>query len=179
MPNNITQPAVFLQSGSPETENRAADGLSGGQLGSRITVKVPPATAGGDQLAKGYQLVQVDSAMGTAPSAGAVAYWRRSSGYVVTTDPAIAGRGNVAGVFRLAATVDYICCIQQTGLVTDLQVQTGTPLDTGLEVIPSATAGKADVMAAGTAATYPVMGRSKSTALAGVFSADLTLPGRP
>ena len=40
---------------------------------------------------------------------------------------------------------------------------TATPDATGLIVVPSATAGKADCLAAGSAATYPRIGRSAGT----------------
>jgi hypothetical protein len=176
MPNNYPQPTVYLASGSPEDENRLPDGYSGGQLGSRFTV-IDKADS---NKAKGYQLVKADSVMDVEPSEGAVAYWLEASGYLVTTDVSAAGRGNVAGVFRNAVTLGNICCIQQQGSST-VQVQTGTPSAAGLEVIPSATDAKADVMTAGTAATYPIMGLSRSTASGSpsVFTADLTLGGRP
>lgn len=174
MPNVPFQQTVFLQSGDPLAENRAADGYSGGQLGSRFVVKDP----NDSNKAKGFQLVQLDSAVTVATSQGAVAWWRNASGYLVTTSVAAAGRGNVAGVFGCAVTVDYICCIQQSG-PAPVQVSSGTPADTGNFAIPSATDAKADAVAAGTASTYPPMGDFVSVATAGVATVNLTLPGRP
>jgi hypothetical protein len=179
MPNNITQPTVYLRSGDPATEHRAADSYSGGQLGVRFTVRSNPASP--TEVARGYQLVQMDSAVDVAASDGAMAWWRRATGYVVTTDVSVAGRGNAAGILRCAAAVDEICCVQQSGPISTLQAQTSptaAPTDQGLPIIPSATDGKVDVLAAGTAPSYASLGKSTSTATAGVFSADLNIPGR-
>lgn len=179
MPNNPYQNAVYIQSGSPETENRAQSTGYLGQIGSRLTVKDPPGGAESAQVARTYQQIIVDSALDVAVTEGATLYWRRATGYVVTTDVSVAGRGNVAGVARCAIDVDNIGFIQLEGPCDSINLQTGTPSDQGQEIIPSATDGKADVMTAGTAATYPVMGRTTSTADAGVFAGNLTLPGRP
>jgi len=178
MPNDYPQPAIYLQSGSPATENRPADGYSGGELGSRFTM-VDKADS---DRAKGWQLVQLDSTMDVAPSAGAVAYWRNRTGYIVTTDVSVAGRGNPAGVFPNAPTYDYICCVQQQGrALVQLQTSpTAVPDDTGKIVIPSATDAKADVLAAGTAASYPALGVSVGASVSGQpFAVDLQLDGRP
>lgn len=177
MPNNYPQPAVYLQSGAPQLENRAQDSYSAGELGSRFVV-IDTTDA---NRAKGWQLVVMDSVAGAVIAAGAVAYWRYRSGYVVTDDVSVAGRGNVAGVFPRDLTADYVGCIQISGRAL-VQAQTGptsAPDDTGKLVIPSATDGKADVLAAGTAATYPPLGVSLGTISAGLFPVELNLPGRP
>lgn len=177
MPTNQNQQAVFLQSGDPLTENRPADSYSGGQLGSRFTVQDDGINSG---TPRRFQMVQLDSAMDVAPTAGAVAWWRNSSGYVVTTDVSVAGRGNVAGVFGGALTVDYIGCIQIGGRAS-VQIQTSptaVPDNTGKLVIPSATDAKADVLAAGTAASYPPLGTSAGFLSGGLADVDLNLEGR-
>lgn len=174
MPNNQNQQTVFLQGGDPLTENRAADSYSGGQLGSRFTVEdksTSPARA------KRFQLVQMDSAVDVAASQGAVAWWRNATGYIVTTDVSVAGRGNVAGVFGALVSVDNIGCIQIGG-PAPVQYNAGTPLDTGMIVIPTATDAKAEVLAAGSAATYPPLGVTESAGAGGLVTVTLDLPGR-
>lgn len=179
--NRNQQNTVFLQSGDPETEHRPASGQYGagitqsdpyiGQLGNLLTVSDP--NDGG--VSKQYRLVQTDSTLSVLPSAGAVAWWKDRAKYLVTTDVTTAGRGNIAGVFRCTSAVDALVCIQRRGKST-VQVQTGTPDATGLHVIPSATAAKADVAAAGTAPAYPLLGISVSVADGGTpnrFTAQL------
>ena len=173
MPNNYIQQPVYLQSGLPQNELRPQDGYSGGELGSRFIVKDPEDSS----LAKGYQLVVADSTMATLPSDGAVAYWLSRPGYRVTTDVDAPGRGNPAGVFLRAATaqelllagnpdttlIGPVMCVQWKGLHRAVQLTSSTtaaPSTAGLHVIPSATDGKADVVAAGTAAIYPKLGVS-------------------
>lgn len=172
MPNNITQPTVYLRSGSPETENREPDGYSGGQLGSKFTIRDRTTPQG-----RGYQLVVNDSVMDVAPTAGAVAWWLDRAAFRVTTDVSAAGRGNVAGVYLRDVGLGNVCCIQKKGPIAALQVQTGTASAAGLLVIPSATDGKADVLSAGTAATYPVIGKSTGVAAGSpsAFPADLNV----
>jgi hypothetical protein len=175
MPNHPSQKPVFLQASTPQAENRS-NTLYAGQLGQRFSYLEP--TVGSKQ--KTFQVVQLDSSVSVAPTAGAVAWWRDNTGYVVTTDPAIAGRGNVAGVFGGAVDVDNICCVQQGG-PGDVQVvtsPTAVPGDTGQFVIPSATAAKADWLAAGSAATYPPLGVSAGFATAGVAQVELDIKGR-
>lgn len=172
MPNNNQQQPVMLVSGSPETENRASS-LYPGQLGSRFTIIV-----GG--VAKRYQVVQMDSAVDVAASEGAVAWWRNATGYVVTTDVSVAGRGKVAGVFRCLVDVTNVGCIQIGGPST-VQSQTSptSPADdTGKIVVPSATDAKADILGAGTAASYPSMGTTTGWVSSGLFPAMLNLAGR-
>lgn len=167
--NRVRQDTLYLQSGSPETEARPASGQYGagitqadpyiGQLGQTLDWNDP--TDG--NVPKNYRLVQNDSTLSTLPSEGAVAWWKDRARYLVTTDVTAAGRGNIAGVYRRTSAVDELVCIQRRGKST-VQVQTGTPSTAGLHVIPSATAGKADVAAAGTAPAYPLLGVSVSAA---------------
>ena len=68
-------------------------------------------------------------------------------------------------MFQNAITPGYYGCIQRGGPATVklIDAVTATPLVAGLFCIPSATNGKADVLAAGSAATYPVLGVTAST----------------
>lgn len=165
-PNGWDQPTVYLQSGDPENEN-VSSLHAPGMLGVRFTVKNPPRVAPGEQRgrSKSYQLVQTDSTMSVAPYSGAVAWWSDKTRYLVTTSPTALGRGRIAGVFRNAATPGYYTCVQVKGPspVKYVDAPTAAPTDDGLFVIPSATAGKADCLAAGSAATYPPLGVSAGT----------------
>ena len=175
--NFPSQLPPFLASGDPASENRPADSYSRGQLGIQFAWGE---RAGGDPSSK-WQMAQLDSAVDVAPSAGAVAWWRGNTGYVVTTDVSVAGRGSLAGVFGGTVTADYICCVQQQGPAS-VQIQTSPtspPDDTGKFVIPSGTDAKADVLAAGTAPSYPPLGASAGFLSSGLATVDLNIPGRP
>lgn len=171
-PNRNQQNIVFLQSGDPETEARTAAGDSYiAEKGNLLTV-VDPA----DSTSKQYRLVETDSVLDVAPAEGAVAYWKDRANYVVTTDVSVAGRGNVAGIFRRAVAVGELCCIQRRGNATVLAEDspTAAPTAAGLIVIPGSNDGRADVLAAGSAATYPKIGVSTGTEdAAGLFTAAL------
>ena len=172
-PNSWFSQPVYIPGGNPESMNESSL-LYPGQLGIRFNYINPPRSVGGadaseDGRSKGFQLVHTDSSMTTAPYDGAVAWWARQDLYRVTTNPATLGRGRVAGVFRNAVTVGNYCCIQIKGPSTTkfVDAPTAQPTAAGLIVVPSATAGKADCLAAGTAATYPLLGRSM-----GVYNAQ-------
>ncbi len=182
MPNNPSQRPTFLQSNSPLTENRVAGGLGSydGQIGTQFPWRDP---SNPDNKQLFFQLVQLDSAVDVAPTAGAVAWWRNTTGYVVTTDVSVAGQGNVAGVFGGAVDVGNICCVQQKG-PANVQVQTSptaAPSNTGQFVIPSSTDAKANWLGAGSAATYPPLGVSAGFASGSpsVAQVELDLEGRP
>lgn len=166
MPYNIRNQPMYLQSGDPESENIAVLPYPG-MLGGRLTVKQPgpPGSPGAEQFRfKTFQLVQTDSGMAVAPYKGAVAWWSDKTKYLVTTTVAALGRGRIAGVFQNVITPGNFGCIQVQGPASVQYVDTPTsaPDATGKFVIPSATAGKADCIAAGTASTYPVLGLSAS-----------------
>ena len=166
MPNRWEMPPLYLQSGDPEAENVPTMAYPG-QLGCRITVKQPgpPGVPGAeDYRDKRYQYVQTDSTMSVAPYKGAVAWWANKTRYLVTTSVTALGRDRIAGVFQNAITPGYYGCIQIGGPATTKFVDavTAAPTAAGLIVIPSATDGKADCLAAGTAATYPALGLSAS-----------------
>lgn len=160
---------VFLQSGSPTLERRDPDSYSPGQLGQQFDA---PDDGNSGSPAE-WQIVKTDSVMGTLPYDGAVAWWIDRAHYLVTTDVAAAGRGNVAGVFRDTSAprdptthnigLSKICCIQKEGKsvqVNFIDAPTSNPTTAGLIVVPSATVGKADSLAAGTAALYPYLGKT-------------------
>jgi hypothetical protein len=100
--------------------------------------------------------------MTVTPYHGAVAWWQDKTNYTVSTDPTALGRGRVAGIFQYAITAGNIGFIQTRGPATVkfIDAPTAAPTAAGLIVIPSATAAKADCLAAGTAATYPSLGVS-------------------
>ncbi len=160
-PNRWEMPPVYLQSGDPESENVTSLHAKG-TLGMRFTVVQPSRSAAGAESgrSKTYQIVQTDSTMSVAPFRGAVAWWADKTKYMVTTSPTTLGRGRIAGVFQNAITAGNYGCIQTGGPATVkfIDAVTAAPTVAGLFVIPSATAGKADTLAAGTAATYPTLG---------------------
>lgn len=181
MPYNIRNQTAYVSTGDPETVNDPRP-YAPGMLGARVTIKEPTvgspvATGVGESYRfKTFQYVQTDSTMAVAPFKGAVALWSNKASYVVTTTVATLGRGRVAGIFENddsgkwtgranAITPGYYCFIQTQGpgLVKFLDSPTAAPTAAGLIVVPSATAGKADCLAAGTAATYPALGLSAST----------------
>lgn len=162
----FNQPA-YIPGGNPETMNEPTLSRAG-QLGIRFNFINPPRSVGSDALEDGspkaFQLVQSDSSMSVNPYDGAVAWWSNQYLYRVTTSPTALGRGRVAGVFKTAVTPGNYCCVQfgGRGLVKFVDAPTAVPTAAGLLVIPSGTAGKADCLAAGSAATYPILGRSAS-----------------
>lgn len=184
-PNSWFSQPVFLPGGNPETFNEPSLPYPG-QLGNRFEIINPPRQASTatdtaeDGRPKGYQLVGTDSSMAQSPFDGAVAWWSNQQQYRVTTTVTTLGRGRVAGVFKMAVTPGNFCCIQikGVGLVKFIDTVTSAPDATGKLVIPSATNGKADCLAAGSAATYPIMGRSAGTYDAANAQAlvDLDLP---
>jgi hypothetical protein len=174
MPQNPHQQAMFIQSGDPESES-VSSLYAPGQLGQRVT-HVDPA----DDKMKQYQLVKTDSSMSVAPYEGAVAVWSDQANYVVTTD--VTKRGLPAGVFRCAWALagDYMF-VQTKGSATVKYVDapTAAPSANGLFVGVSGTAAKADCLsAAGTASTYPTIGKSTSVRnpLTSMGYVDLDVP---
>lgn len=185
MPNNIRNQPIYLRSGDPEGENEASL-LYPGMLGSRFTVIQPTRSQPGpeDGRSKTYQLIQTDSSMSVAPYRGAVAWWSDKTKYLVTTSPTALGRGRVAGVFQNAISPGNYGCVQTQGPATVKfidSVTVGNLTAVGNFVIPSATAGKADVIAAGSASTYPALGVTAGTMVAADTTAivDLDVPETP
>lgn len=168
-PNRWEMPPVFLRSGDPEQENEPTLQYKG-QLGMRFTVIQPTRSPAGAEAgrSKTYQLIRTDSTMSVAPFLGAVAFWSDKTQYMVTTTVTTLGRGRVAGVFQNAISPGNYGCIQTGGPATVkfVDAPTANPTVAGLFVIPSATNGKADCLAAASAPTYPALGVS-----AGVYDA--------
>jgi len=173
MPSRWEMPPVYLQSGDPETED-VATLHAPGTLGMRFTIVQPPgpgAPAAQAFRSKTYQLIRTDSSMTVTPFPNAVAWWSDKTRYLVTTSPTALGRGRIAGRFpdkslvsgggTGSITTGNYGCIQVHGpgrLKFIDAVVVANVSAVGNFVIPSSTAGKADVLGAGSAATYPSLG---------------------
>jgi hypothetical protein len=179
MPNNIRNQPMYVQAGNLENENQpAVSDPYPGMLGSRVTVNVATGATGTGAVGKTYQRVLTDSTMTTAPYPGALAIWADKTKSMVTT--AVTNRGRPAGIFRNAITPGNIGFIQTTGpsTVKVIDTPTAAPTAAGLIVIPSSTTGKVDVLAAGSAATYPSLGVTTGPVQGGTSIApvDLDVP---
>lgn len=187
---------LYVQSGDPETVNDSASKIFAiGQLGKYITIKRPgPAgTAAGsaeDYRDHTYRYVRTDSTMSTAPYLGAVAWWSDKSRYLVTTSPTATARGQIAGIFKNSySPLGGYVYIQTSGPSTVKFVDApAAAIAVGVAAIPSATAGKADTVAAGTAPTYPVLGwiaaapgtaTPSGSAASQTWVVDLFIPEQP
>lgn len=129
---------------------------------------------------KEYRCVKLDSTMTVNPYDGAVAWWANRALGTVTTSPTTLGRGAVAGVFckTPSTLVNRAVYVQTKGLKTNVKfvdAPTAAPSAARLHVIPSATAAKADCLAAGSAPTYPILGYSAGTINAGDQTAAVDL----
>ena len=191
MPIRWEMPPVYLQSGDPEKEN-VRTLHAPGQLGSRFTIKQPTgagtpgavtSTTGDAYLYKRYQIVRSDSAMTASPGLGDVAWWSDKPNYVVTNVYAAGRRGQVAGVFQnnqltYPITPGYYCCVQIGGRAMTRFTDGDAPDASGLFVIPGAADGRSSILTAGTAATYPVLGRTASGPIGGqsLCYVDLDVP---
>lgn len=169
---------MYVRSGDPETENESTLHYPG-MLGKKYAVTQPHRTAAGveEGRTKEYQFIHTDSSMTVAPFPGAVAWWANRALYQVTTDPTTLGRGRVAGVFQGTVTRGNYGFVQTKGpgTVKFVDAPTAAPTVAGLIVVPSATAGKADALAAGTAATYPALGVTASVVDGGSSEAVVEL----
>lgn len=189
-PNSWFSQPVYIPGGDPESMNEPSL-LYPGQLGIRFNYINPPRAIPSDTnqstadateqgFPKAFKLVKTDSSMTVAPYDGAVAWFSDQANNVVTTTVTTLGRGRVAGVFKNSVTPGYFTCIQVKGKgkVKFVDTPTAAPTAAGLIVIPSATNGKADCLAAGSAATYPPLGRSASALFGGTAEAivDLDVP---
>jgi hypothetical protein len=160
MPNQAREQAMWVSTGDPRTVN---DGrlLQPGQLGRYVTVKNPTAPAAGGSVEAGrdktFRYVQVDSTS-VAPYLGAVAWWTDKSRFRVGLSAT--NRNSRAGVFGGVITPGNFGYIQTGGPATTkfIDAPTATPNVAGRAVIPSATDGKADCLAVGTAPTHNLLG---------------------
>lgn len=180
MSNNTRNQLMYVQAGDLEAENiPAADDPYPGMLGSRVTVNSATGVTGKGAVGKTYQRIQTDSSDVVAPFPGAVAFWSNKTTSLVTTSAT--NRGRPAGIFRNAIAPGSIGYIQTTGPCAGVKIvdaPTAAPTAAGLIVIPSATAGKADVLAAGSAATYPPLGVTTGALQGGtsMCAVDLDVP---
>lgn len=125
-----------------------------GQLGVSAWIKCD------DGIWRKLMIVQHLST-GATTAAGEVAWWSDPANAIVTRVAATPGRGRVAGIYTAAVTASAYSAIVLQGRATDvkyLDSPTANPAATGLIAIPSATDGRADCLAAGSAATYPPIG---------------------
>lgn len=190
-PNSWFSQPVFLPGGDPEAMNEPETNIKPGQLGIKFAYNTPSRSAPGVEsqtlatgdagLPKAYKMVRTDSSMALAPYDSAVAWWSDQALYKTTTLPTALGRGRIAGVYRCAVTPGNVTCIQTNGkgavhFIDAVVAANVTPA--GNFVIPSATPAKADVIAAGTAATYPTLGRTAGALQGGTAQAivDLDVP---
>lgn len=155
--------AQYVSTGDPRTVSDTELRYPG-QVGGYLTT-APRTPGGGDDV---FRYVLLDSTMSVAPYDTAVAWWADREAGKVTT--AATNRGRRAGIFTRAHQVSgagrtLACYIQVGGRksVKLIDAVTAAPTAAGLFVIPSATAAKADVLAAGTAATYPPLGVTAGT----------------
>lgn len=174
--NNIRYQNPYMPNGGkPEDTNIAiASFRYPGQLGTMHTALYKDAD--GVTRSKTFMLVKTNAVLATAPENGGVAWWSDQDNHEVTT--LATNRGRVAGVFVNAASVSSVCFIQVGGRhpgVRFIGVPTAAPTAAGLIVVPSATAGAADCLAAGTAATYPPLGLSVGTATGNYAPVYLTI----
>lgn len=151
---------LFFQGGDPL--GMAEDELQyPGQLGLQSRTQCR------DDIDRDLQIVQVDSTLATAPTAGMVAFWTADAealgNYRVTT--AASARARVAGIFGAnipTLTVDQYTAIVKKGRkvpVLFVDAPTSAPDASGKFVIASATAGKADSIT--TAPTFSPIGRTQ------------------
>lgn len=165
MPRGIRSPGAWVGTGDPETWSDKTL-YAPGMLGARFTIKQPVSAAAGAEEGrdKTYQIVQGDSSMTVTPFKGAVMWWQDRANYKVTTSAT--NRNQVAGVCQGSFPAGDFFCVQTEGPATVKYVDapTSPPAATGTTVIPSATAGKADNLAVGTAPTHTIIGRAVSVA---------------
>lgn len=184
MPNYQREQAMWVSTGDPETVDSVTL-FAPGQLGRYVTVKQPTSASPEGQDEEGrdkvYRLVQGDSSMAVAPFPGAVMWWSDKSRFRVTTAATI--RGARAGVCQGSPGKGNYFFIGTGGPMKTkiVDAPTAVPSNTRQPVIPSATAGKADVLAAGTAPTYPVLGWTAGTLNLGdnTITVDLEIPDLP
>jgi hypothetical protein len=159
MANRQHDQIQWVRTGDPATVDDTINRYPG-QLGGVYT----------DDAARQWQYVQGDSGMSVAPFPAAAMWWSSKANFLVTTDPTnrrglyvgvVARRDRVGNELSAAPGKGNFFFVQKGGkaIVKTLDAVTAAPTNTGQVVIPSATAGKADVLAAGTGATYPPVGR--------------------
>lgn len=187
MTNRDKEQLLSISTGVPATVDQAPDPSTGftnkwpGQLGNRGTIQgqvTDPATGLVTVEDQEWQYVQGDSNMSVAPFRGATMWWANRALNIVTT--AATNRGQVAGICPGPKGKGNRFFIGTGGrhVVKFIDAPTSAPDATGKFVVPSATTGKADCLAAGTAALYPMLGRSAGAYNAAATEAlvDLSVP---
>ncbi len=177
MTNRTQNQAIYVSTGDPTSVNEPTP-YAPGQLGKEITVFNSTNVSPG-QGAKTFKYVQVDSTS-ASPYLGSVAFWSDRDNFKVTL--AATNRGQVAGAFQASFPAPGNFGYIQTGgpaTVKFVDAPTAAPAATGGFVIGSATAGKADCIAAGTASTWKPLGNANGAINAGDQTAEviLTLDG--
>jgi hypothetical protein len=158
MANRQRDQIQWVSSGDPATVDDSRLAYPG-SLGGMYTDR------DGDQ----WQYVQGDSGMSVAPFPGATLWWADKPNFKVTT--AATNRGMRAGVLPVFDRQGNRCASKTRGnyffiakggrhTIKFVDAVTSAPDATGKFVTPSATAGKANCLAAGTAPDYPPIGRS-------------------
>lgn len=188
MSDNLRKQPIFLgTSGDPE--DYAVDTHPyPGQVGMKVTLVQPHRTAAGveEGRRKTYQLVQGDSSMSTAPFHGATMWWADKAANKVSTSPTATSRNNIAGVVQVKSGAtspgkgQYFFVQTQGPARTKVVDGSAAAVAIGDTAIPSATAGKADRVAAGTAPTYRPLGLYASVADGNAEAiVDLDVPDVP
>ena len=149
---------LFFQDGNPLGMNESVLQYPG-QLGVVASIYCQ------DSIERELQIVQVDSTMSQGVEEGATAFWKDEAKYLVTTDDAAVGYGlgRCVGVFTTTVANGNYTAIVRRGRQTPVwfvDAPTAAPSTAGLFVIPTTTDGKADSLAAASAATYPPIGRT-------------------
>lgn len=171
----------FVQTGDPSTVSETTP-YAPGQLGKELPdTFLSSATVGGAAVDAGkgtriVKYVQCDSTAPLAPFLGAVAWWSDRDNFKVTTSAT--NRGQVAGVFMgpnpALGAYGYIG-VGGPFIVKFIDAVTSAPTTAGLLVIPSSTNAKADCLASGSAATFPILGTSNAALDAGNQTAECIL----
>ncbi len=179
MPREQWNHPMYIRSGDPETENESVLHYPG-MLGKKMALTQPHRTAAGveEGRIKEYQFIHTDSSMTVTPFRGAVAWWANRQLYQTTTDPTTLGRNRVAGIYQNAITAGNFGFIQTKGPATVKFIDAVNPAEVtvaGDPVIPSATAGKADTVAVGTAPTHTQIGVTASVLDGGLVEAVVEL----
>lgn len=170
---------MYIRAGNPELENESTLHYPG-MLGKKMALTQPHRTAAGveEGRIKEYQFIHTDSSMTVTPFKGAVAWWANRALYQTTTDPTTLGRNRVAGIYQNAITAGNYGFVQTKGPATVKFIDAVNAANVTVEgnpVIPSATAGKADTTAIGTAATHTQIGVTASVLDGGLSEAVVEL----
>lgn len=178
MPSTNRDETVYVQTGSPDTVNEATM-FTPGELGKAY-----------DYVDRAYQIVKLDSGAtpqaGVALAANQLLYWHQKSNYIVTNainaaqGGAYAGRTNVAGVLRNAATAGYYIHMLIRGRDIPILCPTGAGGElVGEQVVADTTTASVVGVAVATAVTVPQIGVASRVSTATLLYTDLDLTNFP